>query len=463
MREKTKWWFNGDDSGGKGRLYFLYPKPLTRSTVYKPSGSDREAIVGDSLPRSHSVTEVSLMIRNLFSPRTLSCCLVLGLAVLAHPQPQAQVHESARHDFRVVTVVAGLDHPWSIAWLPTGEMLVAERPGRLRVVRDGVLASAAVAGLPEVYRREGQGGFMDVALHPDFGTNHLLYLSYGKPNEDGSQGTTTVVRGRLERGSVAYRIDDLEEIFESNAWGDNNNHFAGRMVFDPDGYLFLAVGDRMASPDLMADHPAQDLTNHMGTIVRLHDDGSTPVDNPFVGRADALPEIWTYGHRNQQGLAVHPVTGEVWSNEHGPRGGDELNLIVSGGNYGWPVVSYGIHYDGTIFTTETERRGMESPQFAWVPSIAASGLMIYSGEQFPWWKGSAFVGGLAGQQLARISFEGHRAVSEETLLEGVLGRIRDVRQGPDGGIYLALEGTDDEPLTRIVRLEPVAGDVRTPR
>ena len=403
------------------------------------------------------------MLCKLFSPRTLSCYLTLGLVVVAHAQPQAQIHESARHSFRVVTVVEGLDHPWSIAWLPTGEMLVTERPGRLRVVRDGVLAPEAVAGLPEVYRRGGQGGFMDVALHPDFATNRLLYLSYGKPNDDGSQGTTTVVRGRMERGPEGYRVVDVEEIFESDAWGDNNNHFAGRMVFDPDGYLFLAVGERMVSPDLMADHPAQDLTNHMGTIVRLHDDGSAPADNPFVGRADALPEIWSYGHRNQQGLAVHPVTGEVWSNEHGPRGGDELNLIVGGGNYGWPVVSYGIHYDGRVFTRETERRGMESPQFAWIPSIAASGLMIYSGDQFPWWRGSAFIGGLAGQQLARISLDGQRAVSEETLLEGVLGRIRDVRQGPEGSIYLALEGPDGDPLTRIVRLEPVAGEVRPPR
>ena len=439
------------------------------------------------------------MIRKLFSPRTLPCWLALGLAVSAHAQPQAQpqaqaqpqprarsqaqsqvtgqseerdgrseVRESARHNFRVVTVVEGLDHPWSMTWLPSGEMLVTERPGRLRIVRDGVLEPDAVAGLPQVYRQRGQGGFMDVAPHPDFTTNRLLYLSYGKPNDDGSRGTTTVVRGRLERGPVAgdvegYRVVDVEELFESSAWGDNNNHFAGRMVFDPDGYLFLAVGDRMVSPDLMADHPAQDLTNHMGTIIRLHEDGSVPADNPFVGRADALPEIWSYGHRNQQGLAVHPVSGEVWSNEHGPRGGDELNLIVGGENYGWPLVSHGIHYDGTVFTTETQRRGMESPRFAWIPSIGASGLMIYSGEQFPWWKGSVFVGGLVGQQLARISFDGHRAVSEETLLEGVLGRIRDVRQGPDGFIYLALEGPEGKPMTRIVRLEPVAGDVAPPR
>ena len=233
------------------------------------------------------------------------------------------------------------------------------------------------------------------------------------------------------------------------------------MTFDLDGYLFLAVGDRMASPDLMADHPAQDLTNHMGTIVRLHDDGTVPSDNPFVGRSNALPEIWSYGHRNLQGLAVHPVTGDVWATEHGPRGGDELNLILPGRNYGWPVVSHGVHYDGSVFTSDTQLPLMESPTFVWVPSIGTSGLMFYSGEQFPWWLGNAFAGGMVGQQLARVSFVGHSAVSEETLLSGVLGRIRDVRQGPDGFIYLAIE--DAEQTTEVVRLEGVLGEVAPPR
>ena len=215
------------------------------------------------------------------------------------------VHSSARHDFRVVTVADGLDHPWSMAWLPGGEMLIVERPGRLRVVRDGVLQPEPVAGWPAVYRDEGQGGFMDILPHPDFTENNWLYLSYGKPSEDGSEGTTTVVRGRWDDGRVA----DVEEIFESNAWHGNNNHFSGRMAFGLDGYLYLTVGDRMFEPDMMADHPALDVTNHMGTIVRLHDDGRVPGDNPFVGRGDALPEIWSYGHRNLQGLAVDPGTG----------------------------------------------------------------------------------------------------------------------------------------------------------
>ncbi len=401
----------------------------------------------------------------------LSCA---GIGLLVFPSPvfgqssdarsgpngEGAVQVTARHNFRVVTVAEDLEYPWSMAWLPSGDMLVTERPGRLRIIREGVLDPNPITGWPAVYRQQGQGGFMDVVPHPDFATNRLLYLSYGKPNEDSSMGTTTVVRGRLE----GDRVIDVEEIFESNAWGDNNNHFSGRMAFDHDGYLFLTVGDRMLDPDLLADHPAQDLTNHMGTIVRLHDDGRVPSDNPFVGRDDALPEIWSYGHRNLQGLTVHPVTGEVWSNEHGPRGGDELNLIVSGRNYGWPVVSFGIHYDGRVITPETERPGMESPRFVWLPSIGTSGLMFYSGDRFPWWRGSAFVGGLVGERVARVSLSGGIAMTEETLLGGVLGRIRDVRQGPDGLIYLAIEGDrGGSPLADVVRLEPSAGDVALPR
>ena len=345
-----------------------------------------------------------------------------------------------------------------MAWLPTGEMLVTERPGRLRIVRDGALAAEPISGLPRVYREVGQGGFMDVVLHPDFATNRLVYLSYGKPNADSSMGTTTVVRGRLE----GDRITDVREIFESDAWGGNNNHFSGRMVFDQEGYLYLSVGDRMVDPDMMFDHPAQDLTNHMGTIVRLNDDGTVPTDNPFVGHPTALPEIWSYGHRNPQGMAIDPATGDLWITEHGPRGGDELDLIVRGGNYGWPVVSWGIHYNGSIFTTETDRSGMESPKYAWIPSIGTSGLTIYSGDVFPWWGGNAFAGGLVGQQLGRVTLAGHDAVSIETLLEGVVGRIRDVRTGPDGFIYLGLEDNTSDRPTAIVRLEMVPGSVTPP-
>ena len=364
-----------------------------------------------------------------------------------------RVYSSARHDFRMVTVADGLDHPWSMAWLPGGEMLIVERPGRIRVVRDGSLLPDPVEGFPAVYRDRGQGGFMDVLAHPDFAQNRWLYLSYGKPNADGSEGATTVVRGRWDGG----RVTDVEEIFEAVAWHGNNNHFAGRMAFDPSGFLYIAVGDRMLPPDMLDDHPALDVTNHMGTIVRLHDDGSVPADNPFVGRDDALPEIWSYGHRNIQGLAADPLTGNVWANEHGPRGGDELNLIVGGVNYGWPVVSHGINYDGTVFTAATRRSGVEPSRFVWTPSIGISGMMIYRGDRFPWWWGSAFVGGLVGEQLARVTLADTDAVSLETLLEGELGRVRDVREGPDGLIYLALEHSEEP--TAVVRLEPVPNDI----
>lgn len=365
-------------------------------------------------------------------------------------------YSTARHDFLVTTVADGFDHPWSMAWLPDGTMLIVERPGRVRVVRGGVLDPAPVQGWPRVYRERGQGGFMDVLPHPDFARNRWLYLSYGKPNHDGSEGATTVVRGRWDED----RVTDVEEIFEADAWGDNNNHFAGRMAFDLDGYLYIAVGDRMVSPDLMAGHPALELSNHMGTIVRLHDDGTVPSDNPFVGRGDALPEIWSYGHRNIRGLALDPFTGDLWSNEHGPRGGDELNLIVRGGNYGWPVVSHGVNYNGTVFTTETHRPGMESPRFVWTPSIGVSGMMIYRGDRYPWWQGSAFVGGMVGEQLARVTLAESDAVSVETLLPGELGRIRDVREGPDGLIYLALEHLEE--LSAVVRLDPVPTDISPP-
>ena len=368
------------------------------------------------------------------------------------------VYESARHDFRVTTVAEGFDHPWSIAWLPNGDMLVTERAGRLRIVRDGKLLSDPVAGVPRV-RVRGQGGLLEVLPHPDFATNGFIYLSFAKPNDDESLATTAVVRGRLDGNLLV----DVDEIFEAKAWARGNAHFAGRMVFDRDGYLYLSVGDRGEAPNLMAGHPAQSLTQHQGTVIRLRDDGRVPEDNPFIGETDAMPEVWSYGHRNPQGLAVHPQTGEVWENEHGPRGGDEVNLIRKGSNYGWPVVSSGINYNGSVYSVETHRPGIESPLWTWVPSIATSGMAFYTGDEFPWWQGSIFVGGLVGERLVRLTLEGERVVSAETLLADVLGRIRDVRQGPDGFLYLAIDDRSGETLTRVVRLEPVAGDVALPR
>ena len=335
-------------------------------------------------------------------------------------------------------------------------MLVTERAGRLRIVRDGKLLPDPVPGVPAV-RALGQGGLLEVRLHPDFASNRLIYLSFAKPNEDASLATTAIARGRFD----SEQLVDVEEIFVADAWAAGNAHFAGRLVFDHDGYLYLSVGDRGASPNLMADHAAQSLEQHQGKILRLHDDGRVPADNPFVGRSDAKPEIWSYGQRNPQGLAVHPVTGEVWENEHGPRGGDEVNLIRSGANYGWPVVSHGVNYDGSVYSGETHRQGIESPVWTWVPSIATSGMLFYTGDQFPWWRGSLFVGGLVGEHLARLTLEQDRVVSAETLLPGAVGRIRDIRQGPDGLIYFAIDGRRGPP-TAVVRLEPGTGDVAPP-
>ena len=394
-----------------------------------------------------------------FAFRPAAC--LATLATLAHAaqlpaQADPEIHESARHNFRVVTVADGLVNPWSIAWLPNGDMLITEREGRLRIVREGRLLPEPVAGVPGV-RARGQGGLLEVRPHPDFATNQLLYLSFAKPNEDASLATTAIVRGRFD----GERLVDVEEIFVADAWAAGNAHFAGRLAFDPDGYLYLSVGDRGASANLMADHPAQSLEQHQGKILRLHDDGRLPADNPFVGRSDAKPEIWSYGQRNPQGLAIHPLTGEVWENEHGPRGGDEVNLIRSGANYGWPVVSHGINYNGSVYSREAHRQGIESPVWAWVPSIGTSGMLFYTGDQFPWWRGSLFVGGLVGEQLARLTLEGDRVVSTETLLPGAVGRVRDVRQGPDGLIYLAIDGRRGPP-TAVVRLEPVSGEVAPP-
>jgi glucose/arabinose dehydrogenase len=374
---------------------------------------------------------------------------VAGLLVASFASAQSPVHRSAYHDYRVVTIAEGLEHPWSIAFLPGGDMLITERPGRLRIVRQGQLLPDPVKGVPMVFA-EGQGGLLDVVPHPNFADNRLLYLSYSKPDTSGMQATTAVARGRFAQD----RLDNVEVIFEAVSQG--RGHYGSRLAFDRDGFLFITVGERQAPArgDLER-HPAQDLSNHHGTVVRLHDDGRVPADNPFVGQTGRRPEIWSYGHRNPQALAIHPETGDVWSTEHGPQGGDELNRIRPGLNYGWPVVGYGVNYGSGLAIHEgTLREGMEPPVHFWVPSIATSGLLIYSGDRFPQWRGNLFAGGLAGEQLARLTMDGQRVKSEETLVQGI-GRIRDVRQGPDGYIYLAIDNREGG-LTPVVRLEPAS-------
>ena len=380
--------------------------------------------------------------------RTVVGCAVLVGVFAGSPVVGQEVLRSALHDVRVVTVADELEVPWSLAWLPGGDMLVTERPGRLRIVRNGALLPDWVPGVPEVFA-EGQGGLFEVLPHPNFTDNKLLYLSFARPKGEGS--TTTVIRGRFEND----RLADIEDVFEAQSQG--RGHYGGRLAWHPDGYLFVSVGERMAraAGDLTA-HPAQDLSNHHGVTVRLFEDGRVPDDNPFVGQDGVLPEIWSYGHRNPQGLVVHPDTGELWLDEHGPQGGDELNRVQPGLNYGWPVIGYGVNYgSGTAIHSGTRGEDLESPVHFWVPSIATSGLMIYTGDRFPEWQGNFFVGGLAGQQLARLTpsvDRPGRVEQEETLAHGI-GRVRDVRQGPDGYIYLAIEQRGAP--GRVVRLEPI--------
>ncbi|MDP2322150.1 MAG: PQQ-dependent sugar dehydrogenase [Acidobacteriota bacterium] len=379
--------------------------------------------------------------------------LIVGAGLLSATVLAQTPLRSALHDYRVVTVADSLVQPWSMAFLPGGDMLITERPGRLRIVRNGKLLPQPVEGVPAV-SYANQGGLLEVAPHPDFASNRMLYLTFSKPLADAKEATTALVRGRFE----GDRLTNVQQLFESVSKG--RGHFGGKIAFDGKGFLFLTLGDRQVPPtgNLEA-HPAQDLTNHHGTIVRLHDDGRVPADNPFVSRAGARPEIWSYGHRNVQGIAIQPETGDVFATEHGPMGGDELNRILPGLNYGWPVVGFGVNYTtGLAIHQGTMREGMEQPRHIWVPSIGISGGMFYTGDRFPQWKGNYFTAGMAGQQLARLTMKGTNVVNEETLVPQ-MGRIRDVRQGLDGFIYLAIEDRDGKP-TPILRMEPVERSTR---
>ena len=386
--------------------------------------------------------------------RTMFGLLVVGLVVSSGTLVSGQsVMRSALQDYRVVTFVDALVQPWSIAFLPGGDVLITERPGRLRIVRNGKLLPQPVEGVPAVVH-SSQGGLLEVMPHPNFATNRMLYLTYSKPL-GGDAATTALVRGRFEND----RLTDVQQLFESVSKG--RGHFGGKIAFDKNGFLFLTLGDRQVPPEgNLEAHPAQDLTNHHGKVIRLHDDGKVPADNPFVNRADAKPEIWSYGHRNVQGIAVHPETGEVWTNEHGPQGGDELNREQPGRNYGWPVIGYGVNYtSGLAIHSGTHRKDMDQPVRVWVPSIGISGLMIYTGDKFPQWKGNFFVGGMVGQRLDRLTFVPKRGFTNLESLVPEMGRIRDVRQGLDGFIYLVTDDRDGKP-TPVYRIEPVERQTR---
>jgi aldose sugar dehydrogenase len=361
------------------------------------------------------------------------------------PLPQLPLtFETAQQKIRVSVVATGLANPWSLAFLPNGDVLVTERAGRLRILRGGVIDPQPISGVPPV-RAALLGGLLDVALHPKFADNGFVYLAYSKPGE-GALATTALARGRLK----GMALEDVRDIFVANTWSTSTTNFGGRIAFDKEGLLYLTVGERQEQ------ERAQKGDDHGGKVVRLRDDGSVPADNPFVGKAGYRPEIYSLGHRSPQGLALHPETGAIWENEHGPLGGDEINVLLPGRNYGWPLVTFGMDYNGTSISDSTSRAGLEPPLMYWVPSIAISGMMFYTADKFPNWKGNAFVGSMfegrtrATGHVRRITFEQGRPIQREPILTELHQRIRDVRQGPDGLLYLL---TDENPGA-VLRIEP---------
>lgn len=342
----------------------------------------------------------------------------------------------AAAEYRIQTLADGLHHPWGLVELANGELLVSERRGRL--LRLSAKGRQAITGLPNL-TNAGQGGLLDLALHPDFANNRWLYFSYSQPGKGGTG--TAVARAKLRD----TRLSDLEVIFVQQPKTSGSAHFGSRLVFDDQGYLFITTGERYHSRDM-----AQQLDNHLGKILRLHDDGTVPADNPFIQTPNARPEIWSYGHRNIQGAAIHPPSGVLWTHEHGPRGGDEVNIIKPGANYGWPLVTHGREYTGGSIGQGTHLEGMEDPLWVWVPSIAPSGMLFYRGKLFPRWQNSLLVGALAGRKLVRLTLNGQQVVDQQPLLEELGVRIRTLVQAEDGGIYLLT----DEANGQLLKLLP---------
>ncbi len=351
--------------------------------------------------------------------------------------------KSQQAGFTVQTIAEGLSHPWALAFLPDGAMLVTERSGQMRLVSvDGKLGDP-ITGLPEILAGR-QGGLLDVTLHPEFAQNRLVYFSFTEPGEGGN--STAAARGVLSPDGTS--LSDVKTIFSQQPKIDNTAHYGSRIVFDGQGHVFITMGDRFEERYRTQ---AQELNSHLGKIVRLNEDGSVPPDNPFVNTEGALPEIWSLGHRNVQAAAINPETGTLWEIEHGPKGGDEINIVEPGRNYGWPVISYGVNYDGSpVGSGKSQQQGMQQPIHQWTPVIAPSGMIFYSGDAFPQWQGDLFGGGLATTTLVRVELEGNNYVSEERLLTNLGYRIRDVAQAPDGAIYVIT----DEDNGKILRLAP---------
>jgi len=344
-----------------------------------------------------------------------------------------QIHPSKVHEsnsglkFYVDTLAERLENPWGLEFLPDGRILICERPGRLRIFENGRLSPRPVEGMPAIWAH-GQGGLLDVVMHPDYENNGWLYIAYSAIGQ-GNNGNLAISRARLD----GNRLVDLEKIFHGQPFTNTRFHFGTRMVFDDEGYLFFAIGDR-GQPNF-----AQSLNNHNGKILRINDDGSVPEDNPFVNQAGALPEIWAYGSRNIQGMAIHPVSREIWSHEHGPKGGDEINIVQKGVNYAWPRATFGVNYNGTVITEHTTWEGTSDPLHVWTPSIAPCGMDFVTSDKYPQWKNNVLIGALAGQHIHRLELNGDEVVRSEKLLQG-FARFRQVRQGPDGYIYVLTEG-----------------------
>lgn len=355
----------------------------------------------------------------------------------ADPGEPTDVIQTEEHSVFVEDVVEGLGVPWGVAFLPDGSVLITEREGTVRIVEDGELREEPLSGAPEVFA-EGQGGMFGLALHPDYDENGWIYLSFAKPGSDGG-AVTSLERMRLD----GYELVDREEIYTGNEFTERGQHFGGRIAFDGDGYLYFTIGDRGEM------NKAQDLSLSNGNVFRFNPDGSIPDNNPFVGE-DGLDEIYSYGHRNIQGMAVHPETGEIWTNEHGPRGGDEINNPQPGNNYGWPEITYGINYDGSEITPDTAKVSMEQPVLHWTPSIAPSGMAFVTGDRYPNWTGDIMNGALKFQLISRVEIENGEYVHEERILEEV-GRVREIEMGPDGYIYFTNES--EGTLSRIVPVE----------
>lgn len=376
------------------------------------------------------ITRPAIIMR--FQLKTVTCLIAFSFFFSCAAQAQR-----IQTEFDVRLIAAGLQFPWGMAFMPDGHVLVTERTGQLRIITPEGRVSEPVKGVPAVFTQQ-QGGLLDVALDPEFSRNRLIYLSYAEP--EGYKASTAVAKAELKDGS----LEKLQVIFRQLPKTEGGVHFGSRLVFAPDGNLFITLGNRGDYPE-----EAQQLGNYFGKIIRIRPDGSIPADNPFVNNPQAKPEIWSYGHRSVQGAAIHPKTGALWIHEHGPRGGDEINIPQPGKNYGWPKASYGSHYSGMPIKDEHAGQGFEEPIHYWTPSIAPSGMVFYSGKQFPAWRGSLFIGALAGRHVVRLPVDDKKILGEERLLTNTV-RFRDVEQGPDGALYLLT----DEENGKLLKLTP---------